>query len=341
MNRPLVVAAGFLVSLLLVGGLVALVGAGRVGEALVRADPLWLAAVAGFALAQLAIWGQTLRTVLGTLGVTVTRRAGALLYAAAAFSNNVTPLGQAGGEPVTALVVSRTARVRYETSLAAVASVDALNVVTSVSLLAVGVGYYGVNLSTRAGATGSDVLLAAVVVLLSISLLIWRFRGAVLRGVTGGIARFVTGVGRVVPPVPTLNSEQVRERLDNFLADVERVAGDRSRLAAALAFSLGGWLAHVAALWAALAAVGYAVDPATLLVVVPVANAAGVTPLPGGFGSIEAAFVALLATTTAVPAAGATAAVLVHRAGVYWLPIVVGGAVTGALGVDSAASGTE
>lgn len=337
----MLVAAGFLVSLLLVGGLVALVGAGRVGEALAGADPFWLAAVAGFALAQLAVWGQTLRTVLGTLGVAVTRRTGALLYAAAAFSNNVTPLGQAGGEPVTALVVSRTARVRYETALAAVASVDALNVVTSVSLVLVGVGYYGVSLSARAGTVGLDALFAAIVALAALSLLAWRFREAVLRRVTGAVALFVTTVGRVVPPVPTLNRGEVRERLETFLADIERVAGDRPRLAAALAFSLGGWFAHVAALWAALTAVGYAVDPATLLVVVPVANAAGFTPLPGGFGSIEAAFVALLATTTAVPAAGATAAVLVHRAGVYWLPIVVGGAVTGALGVDSAASGAE
>ncbi|QLG26033.1 flippase-like domain-containing protein [Halorarum halophilum] len=341
MKRPLVLAAGFVASLILVGGLILLVGVGRVGEALVRADPWWLAAVAGFALAQIAIWGQTLRTVLGTLGVAVTRRAGALLYAAAAFSNNVTPLGQAGGEPVTALVVSRTARVRYETSLAAVASVDALNVVTSLTLVAVGVGYYGVSISVRADAIGNDVLFVAIVALAVLSLLAWRFRGAMVRSVTRIIARFVTALGRVVPPVPTLDPDQVRERLDGFLADVERVAGDRSRLAAALAFSLAGWLAHVAALWAALSAVGYTVDPATLLVVVPVANAAGFTPLPGGFGSIEAAFVALLATMTAVPAADATAAVLVHRAGVYWLPIVVGGAVTGALGADTAASGAE
>lgn len=69
------------------------------------------------------------------------------------------------------------------------------------------------------------------------------------------------------------------------------------------------------------------------LFAVPLAYVAGATPLPGGLGGIEAAFVALLVPTTGVPASAVTAAVLVFRGGVYWMPMAIGGVSASVLGV--------
>jgi len=57
-----------------------------------------------------------------------------------------------------------------------------------------------------------------------------------------------------------------------------------------------------------------------------------VTPLPGGLGGLEAAFITLLVPTAGVPASVATAGVLIYRGATYWLPILVGGGVATVLG---------
>ena len=69
--------------------------------------------------------------------------------------------------------------------------------------------------------------------------------------------------------------------------------------------------------------------------VVPVGSIAGATPLPGGLGGLEAAFIALLVPTAGVSASGATAAVLIHRGATYWLPTLFGGGAAAVIGADS------
>jgi uncharacterized membrane protein YbhN (UPF0104 family) len=71
-----------------------------------------------------------------------------------------------------------------------------------------------------------------------------------------------------------------------------------------------------------------------VLFAIPLGNLAGAAPLPGGLGSIEAAFVAILAPTTGVPAATVTAAVLIYRGVIYWLPVLVGGIAATRFGVS-------
>lgn len=82
----------------------------------------------------LAAWAMALRTVLGVLNVGISPQKGFLVFAGAMFFNNITPFGQAGGEPITAHLISRATNSKYETGLAAIASVDALNFVPSISI---------------------------------------------------------------------------------------------------------------------------------------------------------------------------------------------------------------
>jgi uncharacterized membrane protein YbhN (UPF0104 family) len=88
-------------------------------------------------------------------------------------------------------------------------------------------------------------------------------------------------------------------------------------------------------LWLAFRAVGVPIPLSITLFVVPIGAIAGVTPLPGGAGGIESVLVVLL---VAAPLPGVTksvalAAVVVFRGAVYWVPVVLGGVVTAAVGV--------
>ncbi|GAB7008379.1 lysylphosphatidylglycerol synthase transmembrane domain-containing protein [Halorubrum trueperi] len=328
-RRGLVVGGIAAVAILAI--LFVVVGAGSVVDTLLSADRSLVAATFGLALCWLIAWSLMLRTVLGSLGVELPVTTAFLVYAGAVFANNVTPFGQAGGEPVAAALISRVSGSRYETGLVGIASVDVLNVVPSISLVLLGVGYrattaaVGERLEVAVGVAVG--LIAAIVAAIALG---WRYR----RGVLDRVPSAVAGVfGRLERFDAESLEARLADRLRNFFEDIERVGTSRGRLTVAVALSLTGWVFQAAALTTAFAAVGHPISPAIPLFVVPLAYVAGATPLPGGLGGIEAAFVALLVPTTGVPASAITAAVLVFRGAVYWMPVAVGGVSASTLGV--------
>ncbi len=310
-----------------------LVGIRNVLDSLLSATPSLVVVTFALALGWLAAWSLMLRTVLASLDIGISVGKSFLVYAGAVFANNVTPFGQAGGEPIAALLISKTADARYETSLVGIATVDVINVIPSISLILVGVGYYattaaiGGRLET---AVGSAVVLIAGIVL--VMALVWRYHRTIVERLPAIVAPRLGRLGLERFDSETLE-EDIADRLGRFFENIERVATDRWRLVAVIGLSLCGWLFQTAALTVAFAAIGYDVPAYVLLFVIPLANLAGAAPLPGGLGSIEAAFVTLLVPTTGVPASAITAAVLIFRGAIYWMPVLIGGLSVSAFGV--------
>ena len=326
-------AAGFVGALVVLAILAVLVGVGELVEALSMADPATVAAVLGMAVVWLTAWAFALRAVLRALDASISRLSVIAVYAGALFANNVTPFGQAGGEPISALLISEAADTEYETALAAIASADSLNFVPSTGLALVGVTYFSV-----AAAAGDRLQYATVaVVAMAVALpvvgyLAWTNRTRLERAVDGAITPLAQTVGRRVPRLEAPSEGAVAARIDGFFRAIEAVATDRWTVLIAFGFSTIGWTAQAVALWLSLQAVGVAAPFAAVLVAVPVGAIAGVTPLPGGLGGVEATLVALLVPLAGVSAATAAAAVVLHRGAIYWLPTLVGGGVASALG---------
>ena len=318
---------GFVSAGVLIVVLLWLVDVGQVSQAISRADPSVLGLMLGFAVLWLAAWGGTLQTVLAAIDVDIRARTAFLVYAAAVFANNVTPFGQAGGEPVTALLVSNVSGERYETGLVSIASVDVLNAVSSVALVFLGLGIYTSRYTLGTSVTAAvGSIVTLVIVIVSVFTLGWRYRERLIERLASTIASTIDTVRRGPLSTDTPVTEAgVENRLRRFVGKVETVAGDRRRLFLALTLSTTGWILQTAALVTAFSALGYTVSLAVSLFVIPLANIAGIAPLPGGLGGIEAAFVALLVPTTGLAAPIVTAAVLLFRVGIYWMPVVVGG----------------
>ncbi|SIR72911.1 lysylphosphatidylglycerol synthase transmembrane domain-containing protein [Natronorubrum thiooxidans] len=314
------------------------VGARRVVDSLLSADPSLVAVTFALAICWLAAWSLMLRTVLVTLGVTIPVAKAFFVYSGAVFANNVTPFGQAGGEPVAALLISKVSDSRYETGLVGIASVDVLNVVPSISLIFVGVAYYATTAAIgerlETAVSSAVVLISAVVLVIG---LIWRYHGTIIDRLPAIVAPRLERLGLERLGLERFDSQTLEadlaDRLQRFFENIERVAVDRWRLVAVVGLSLAGWLFQTAALMAAFAALGYSVPPYVLLFVIPLANLAGAAPLPGGLGGIEAAFVTLLVPTTGVEASAVTAAVLIFRGAIYWMPVLIGGVSVSAFGV--------
>jgi uncharacterized protein (TIRG00374 family) len=325
---------GFAGALVVLGALVWVVGVGDIAAALTRARLPVIALVLAVATFWITAWGLALKAVLDALGSPVSARTAVLVYAAAVFSNNVTPFGQAGGEPVSALVISEAADSEYETGLAAIASVDALHFVPTIgfsmvgfTFVAAGAVQLGRNLLFAAGA------IAALAVALPVgSYLGWRYRYELEAAVVRSLTPVVRAVWRLIPGRSAPTPAAIEERIERFFLAIDRVAADRSTLVRALGFSALGWLSLSVSLWLSLYSLGVAVPFAAVLLAVPVGSIASATPLPGGSGAIETVIATLLVPTAGVSPAVATSAVLIHRGATYWLPTLVGGGVASALG---------
>ena len=339
-NRAATVA-GFAGALAVLAVLVWVVGVDRTVAALLSADTGAVALVVGIAALWLVAWGLALWAVLGTLGTPVAPLTAVLVYAAAVFSNNVTPFGQAGGEPLSALLISTAADSEYETGLAAIASVDTAHFVPSIGYAIVGFTF------VAAGAVrlGRNLTFAAVAVaVLAVGLPVaaylgWRYRYELEAAVVRLLTPLLRSLGRLIPRRSPPTTALIERRIESFFESLERIATDRGTLLQTLGLSALGWACLVASLWTSLYAVGHTVPVATALLVVPVGSIASVAPLPGGSGAIETVLVTLLVSTTPVPAAAATSAVLIHRGATYLLPTLVGAGVASALGADRAAAG--
>lgn len=285
----------------------------------------------------LTAWGLSLRTVLVVLGEAVSPFRAFLVFAGATFNNNITPFGQAGGEPVTALLISQTTDAEYETGLAAIASVDTLNFVPSITLALIGAGYFATEVTfsrnLRAAVAAVVVLAAAVS---SGGYYGWRNRYRLEQRAISALIPVLTWFGRNVPRVGVPDPASLERRIGRFFQAIERVATNPRGLALALGFSALGWAFQMVGLWLAFMALDVPVKFSVLMFVIPIGAIAGVTPLPGGAGGIEPVLVFLL---VAAPLPGVTqsvalAAVVIYRGMFYWVPVIVGGIVMGTVGAD-------
>ncbi|ESP87332.1 lysylphosphatidylglycerol synthase transmembrane domain-containing protein [Candidatus Halobonum tyrrellensis] len=329
---------GFLGAFGVLGVMLYFVGVDDLAAELSGADPAVVALVVAVTLGWLAAWSFSLHTVLGILGANLSLPKSFLVFSGATFSNNVTPFGQAGGEPVTALLISKVADTEYERGLAAIASVDTLNFVPSVTLALVGAAYFATE--TTFGrqlrvATGVLVVLAVVV---PVAIYYgWRNRYELERWVVSTVTPAVRRIGRLVPGVSPPDPDGVESRIGHFFGAIERVATDRRGIALSLSASTLGWGLQMAGLYLSFLAIGAQVPFSAMLFVVPMGAIAGVTPLPGGAGGIEAVLVTVLVAlpSVAIGQATAFAAVVIYRGAVYWIPILIGGSVLSFVGVDS------
>src|SRR6056297_2435455 len=106
--------AGFVGAIVVLAALFWVVGFNEIVQTIAGAHLPLVASVVLLTLVWLTCWGMSLHTVLGALGTSIDRRTAVLVFTAAVFSNAITPFGQAGGEPVSALLISEAADSDYE-----------------------------------------------------------------------------------------------------------------------------------------------------------------------------------------------------------------------------------
>jgi len=323
-NRRLVwkILLGFVVAMVLVYLLALTVGWNKVLQTLENADYNWLLVACVSTFIGLATWGKAWQVVLRVLGIEVPYRRLIVTYLAATFANYVTPLGQAGGEPFIAYVLSKDTGANYEDSLASVVTADLLNLLPFFNFAALGLGF--LLLQAQLAGTARTLSLGLGALAVGVPVLAyagWRWREVVEDGVLALVAPLSRHTQRVTV-------EGVRRRIDGFYRSLETIAREPRQLVYALVFSYVGWVFFALPLYFAGRTLGLPISPLLVLFIVPASTLAGLVPLPGGLGGVEVALVVLLLALTPIAGSGATAIALVYRLASYWFALGIGGFAT-------------
>jgi uncharacterized protein (TIRG00374 family) len=313
------IGVGFAISVVILYLAAVFIGTQDLSAAFAGAKLRWLALGCVSTFVCLSAWGKAWQVVLDVAGIEESFRKLVVTYFAATFANYVTPLGQAGGEPFIAYVLSRDTEASYEDSLASVVTADLLNLLPFFTFAAVGMSWllWQASLPTivRPLAAG---LLAMALGIPAITMVGWRWRRPLSR-------IFLRAVTPVVARVPRITIEDVTERVRDLGSAFDRIAAEPRALARALVFSYLGWVFFALPLFFAGRTVGIPIGPLLVLFIVPASTLAGLVPSPGGLGGVELALTGLLIGLVGLSQADAYAVSLVYRIASYWFAILVGG----------------
>ena len=315
--------AQILLGFLVAGGVIALlvdfVGTDGVLDGLRQADLGWLALACLSTAVCLTAWGKAWQIVLGVAGIEESFWRLVVTYYAATFANYVTPLGQAGGEPFIAYVLSRDTEASYQDSLASVVTADLLNLFPFVTFSGVGFAalLYGSELPEAVEPLAGGLVVLSVGVPL-VTAIGWRFRDR-LRSALLGLS------APIVDRVPLLSLDGLRDRIHETEAAFERIARDRRALAKALSVSYVGWVFFALPLYFSAQAVGAQLPLVLVFFIVPASTLAGLVPSPGGSGAVETALVVLVVALTAVGQTDAAVIAILYRVASYLFALVLGG----------------
>jgi uncharacterized protein (TIRG00374 family) len=115
--------------------------------------------------------------------------------------------------------------------------------------------------------------------------------------------------------------KEVRKALVTGTREAVQIVQSRNLLV--ITGAVGYWAWDNAVLWATFHAFDYSPPIAVIMMGYLIGQLGGLLPIPGGIGGIDGGLIGTL-IVYGVPAAVTTAAVLVYRAILFWLPLLVG-----------------
>jgi len=238
------------------------------------------------------------------------------LFSVGEFFNNITPLGQAGGQPFMAYVIYDETELRYEEALAAVMSGDLF---TAIPLVTFGV-FSGIFLFVN----NSLNKLVLDTLLVSLSLVVFLFVLLFLVMHFPGERFAVVDTIRQYTSIGERTTSFIIEKVDNMRHVFRIVGGKPIHIVRSTFFAHLALLTDVTVLYVMLSSFGVSIDPLYLTAIFPVSNISKLLPTPGGSGGYEFVLATFLTTIAGIDFAVSVSAVVLYRVATYWVAIVLG-----------------
>lgn len=242
------------------------------------------------------------------------------IYIAGEFLNSITPVGQFGGEPFMAYVISDNTDMAYEEALSTVLSADIINSVPIVTFVIGGFMYM-----LLFGTVGDFLLRAAIFVIVtvavgaSVTYALW-FRPDVVERKIVGFFQMITGhLGRGQKYVRGLE-----ERMEGVRETFDVIGAEKSALLSTAIIAHSYFLFALTSLYMVMISLGLEPGVAPLIFVLAFSGFSNFMPTPGGSGAYELAMAAILTLFLDISFAAATATAILFRLCGYWPALIAG-----------------
>lgn len=242
------------------------------------------------------------------------------LFMGGVFMNAVTPLGQFGGEPFMAYIVSDNSDIPYESALATVLSTDILTFTPSLTFTFGSVSY--LLLFSAVSEPVREAFGIAVFALLiggPLVYLIWFKSGKLEAFIIRTLNKITSIIGRGGDRV-----DSIERRLQSMEQQFDRIGSSPTEIIKTAVLAHIGFFSHVLCLYYVLAAVGFDISIVYLCIILPLSNLAALSPTPGGSGTYEAAMSGLITAFTPVDFTVALTAAILFRLATYWPSLLIG-----------------
>ena len=313
-------ALWFGVSTAIILSLVYLADVDKFVEAIRTANLTLLAPAFFFGLAVFPAWAFTWYRVFRKAGINLSYFKSLEIFMAGTFMNSITPIGQFGGEPVMAYLVSKNSEGNYEESISSVFSADVINGIPMVTFVLGGASYL-----LLFGSLKDIVLQAVYAAFLATAIggiiiyLLW-FESGTIEGFLLGLAeKFTEKTGLFTDKI-----EDLEERLRDVEESFRTIGDDPRYLLETAVVAHIGFLFQVGCLYFIMLSLGYHVDFTPIYFVVVISGLANFSPTPGGSGTFEAVMAGVATAFFPVTFAVGLIAAILFRMTTYWPGIVIG-----------------
>jgi len=238
------------------------------------------------------------------------------LFSAGEFLNNVTTLGQAGGQPFMAYVISNNVDLEYEKSLATVISADFM---TAMPLLSFGtlstIFLFFNGASRQLVARAGFASVTAISIASFLVYFLWFKNGYIESKILRLSERVIRKDYLITKLEAKLNRvEETFETIGQNVTDLKLAA-----FYAHFSFAL-----DVLVLYLALTSLGASINPLYLFIIFPIANLSKSFPTSGGSGAYELVLASMLSAILGLEFSSAVGAALMYRIATYWQAILIG-----------------
>lgn len=294
----------------------------RVVEALQTANLLYLLPAFFFGLSVFLIWSYTWFSFFQAIGMEIGFIKSLKMFMAGHFFNSVTPLGQFGGEPFMAYVISKNTEYSAERGFSAVLSADIINAVPTLTFVLAG-ALFQFFFAKSVNQIVIQVLYIVIATLIlggALVYLLWFKSGRI----ESFIISLIRGTSDLLGGIGAKYVNSLDRRMENVQDAFGEVGQKPGKVVLTAAVAHLGFLAQVFCLSFILMSLGFSFDLTPLYFVITISSLANFSPTPGGSGTFEAAMAGLLTVFLSMPFASAFIASVIFRFTTYWPGLLIG-----------------
>lgn len=292
----------------------------KILSALSEADPFFLSLSALAGIGIFFAWSSNWYNFFRISGIECSYGKTFQMFSAGQLLNSITPLGQFGGQPFMAYLISRHSETRFEKSMATVMSADLIALIPMTSLFLTGYSYLAITGTIPQKITSLSIIVFGLLLFgLTMGYIGWYRTGSLEKTLLIGFEKATDIVGAGESLVVKLE-----ERLENVEKTFEKVGQNPKGVLVSLVVAHVSFMFKIAAFYGILFSLGIQMNFFHVMLVITLSQLANFSPTPGGAGTFEAAMAGIILLFINVQVATAVTAAILYRASTYWLGIILG-----------------